>query len=61
MLMKLLSILTVGHSLKIVFFRDGVSEGEYSQVAEKEIPAIQGMAGASVFGRKVDADMRLSV
>ncbi|KAF9501264.1 Piwi-domain-containing protein [Pleurotus eryngii] len=25
----------------IVFFRDGVSEGEYSQVAEKEIPAIQ--------------------
>ncbi|KDQ33827.1 hypothetical protein PLEOSDRAFT_21640, partial [Pleurotus ostreatus PC15] len=36
----------------IVFFRDGVSEGEYSQVAEKEIPAIQGMAGASVFGRK---------
>ncbi|KAG5222566.1 Argonaute protein [Salix suchowensis] len=45
----------------IVFFRDGVSEGEYSQVAEKEIPAIQGMAGASVFGRKVDADMGLSV
>ncbi|KAF4578546.1 hypothetical protein EYR36_000353 [Pleurotus pulmonarius] len=25
----------------IVFFRDGVSEGEYSQVAEQEIPAIQ--------------------
>ncbi|KAL4269388.1 Ribonuclease H superfamily protein [Pleurotus pulmonarius] len=30
-----------GGPVAIVFFRDGVSEGEYSQVAENEIPAIQ--------------------
>ncbi|KAF9501260.1 hypothetical protein BDN71DRAFT_1439595 [Pleurotus eryngii] len=31
----------------IMFFRDGVSEGEYSQVAMREIPAIQGMIKAA--------------
>ena len=27
----------------IVFYRDGVSEGEFAQVVEKEIPRIKGM------------------
>lgn len=43
-----------------MFFRDGVSEGEYSQVAEKEIPAIQGIASAFACGCIFDADTCIS-
>ena len=32
----------------IFFYRDGVSEGEFEQVAQQEIPMIKGVASASM-------------
>ena len=32
----------------IFFYRDGVSEGEFEQVAQQEIPLIKGVNGAIV-------------
>jgi len=31
---------------RIIFYRDGVSEGQFKQVLEKELPLIRGQSGA---------------
>lgn len=31
----------------IFFYRDGVSQGEFEQVAQQEVPMIKGLASAS--------------
>lgn len=34
---------------RILFFRDGVSEGQFKQVLEKELPLIKGLSGMGSF------------